>query len=81
MNADFPPNRGAFGPDATSVLGTAFEGAWAAVLKSGSPLSSPDNAAETREILARLILQQVEAGERDPQKLIDNALVSLAKMR
>lgn len=81
MNADFSPSRGAFDPDTTSVLGTAFEGAWAAVLKSGSPLSSVEKAAETREILARLILNQVEAGERDPQKLIDNALVFLAKMR
>ncbi|HEY5063827.1 MAG TPA: hypothetical protein VIJ04_03210 [Xanthobacteraceae bacterium] len=81
MNTDFPAGRGAFDPNSTSVLITAFEGAWTAVLKSGSPLATPENAAETREILARYIIGCVEAGERDPQKLIDDALVCLARKR
>lgn len=81
MNADLPPSRSNFDPNTTSLLISAFEGAWAAVLKSGSPLASPEQAAETREFLARYIIDHVEAGERDPQKLIDDALVSLAKSR
>ncbi len=81
MNADSPPSRSNFDPNTTSLLISAFEGAWAAVLKSGSPLASPEQAAETREFLARYIIDHVEAGERDPQKLIDDALVSLAKSR
>jgi hypothetical protein len=81
MNADSPPSRNAFDASTTSILITAFEGAWAAVLKSGSPLASSENAAETREFLARYIIDHVEAGERDPNKLIDDALISLAKTR
>jgi hypothetical protein len=81
MNSDLPPGRSAFDPDTTSILITAFEGAWSAVLKSSSPLASPENAAETREILARYIIDHVEAGERDPKKLIDDVLVFLAKAR
>jgi hypothetical protein len=81
MNTDLPLGRSAFDPNTTSILISAFEGAWSAVLKSGSPLASPEHAAETREILARYIIDCVEAGERDPQKLIDGALVCLARKR
>jgi hypothetical protein len=81
MNADSPSSQSSFDPNTTSLLITAFEGAWATVLKSGSPLASPEQAAETREFLARYIIDHVEAGERDPQKLIDDALASLAKPR
>lgn len=81
MNADSPPDRSGFDPSTTSLLITAFEGAWAAVLKSGSPLASAEQAAETREFLARYIIDHVEAGERDPQKLIDDVLASLATPR
>ena len=81
MNADSPPSGHGFDPNTTSLLIEAFEGAWAAVLRSGSPLASPEQAAETREFLARYIIDHVEAGERDPKKLIDDVLVSLAKPR
>ena len=81
MNADLPSGRSTFDPNTTSLLITAFEGAWATVLKSGSPLASVEKAAETREYLARYIIDHVEAGERDPQKLIDDALASLTKKR
>lgn len=81
MNADSPLGRTNFDPDTTSLLIAAFEGAWAAILRSGSPLASPEQAAETREILARFVINRVEDGERDPQKLIADALVSLAKKR
>ncbi len=76
--ADKPPlDQGSFDPESTSRLIKAFEAAWQTVLRSGSPLASPERADTTRELLARYLIARVQAGERDEKTLIADALVHL----
>jgi hypothetical protein len=78
MADDSPFGKGTFSPESTTLLIKAFEGAWQTVLRSGSPLASAERADATREALARYVIARVEAGERDLQTLIADALASLA---
>jgi hypothetical protein len=81
MTTDPEFDRMAFDPESTSVLIAAFEGAWDTVRKSGSPLAGAEQAAAAREVLARHLIERVQSGERDPQKLIAEALVHLTSAR
>ena len=67
----------AFEPDTVALLASAFDTAWEAVKKSGSPLAAEDQAAATREALARRIIEAGKKGERDMQRLVDDALAHL----
>jgi hypothetical protein len=67
----------AFDSDTTALLASAFDTAWDTVKKSGSPLAADDQAASTRELLARRIIAVGRKGERDPQQLVDDALAHL----
>jgi hypothetical protein len=67
----------AFDSDTTTLLASAFDTAWDTVKKSGSPLAADDQAASTRELLARRIIAIGRKGERDPQRLVDDALAHL----
>jgi hypothetical protein len=69
--------KGAFDPETTSLLASAFETAWETVKKSGSPLAANGQALSTREILAKRIIELAQAGERDPAKLTSDALAYL----
>lgn len=68
----------AFEPDTITLLASAFETAWETVKKSGSPLADDEHAASTREVLAKRIIAMAKKGERDPQRLVDDALAHLA---
>ena len=46
-----------FDPEAVAVLGAAFDAAWDALQKSGSPLASDAQAMTTRERLAKRIIE------------------------
>jgi hypothetical protein len=70
-----------FDPETTSLLASAFETAWEMVKKSGSPLAADGQALSTREILAKRIIGQAQAGERDPAKLTSDALTHLTGSR
>jgi hypothetical protein len=63
-----------FDPETLTILETAFDEAWAFVLKSGAETAS-------REALAQCVLEAAEDGERDPQRLRDAALALLASRR
>lgn len=66
-----------FGPETIEILASAFDTAWQRVENSGSPLAL-DDAAATRETLAKKIIAAAQAGERDKNRLVEQALSSLA---
>jgi hypothetical protein len=68
----------AFDADTTALLASAFDTAWDTIKKSGSPLAADGHAALTREALARHIIEMGQQGERDRQRLVDDALAHLA---
>jgi len=67
----------AFDPETTSLLGAAFDKAWQTVQTSGSPLAAEKHAAATREILAKKILAAGHRGERNMNRLVEEALALL----
>src|SRR4029079_4166493 len=69
--------RRAFDPETTSLLGAAFDKAWQTVQTSGSPLAAEKHAAATREILAKKILAAGHRGERNMNRLVEEALALL----
>jgi hypothetical protein len=71
----------AFDPDTITLLASAFDTAWDTVKKSGSPLAADGQAASTREVLAKRIIEMGKKGERDPQRLVDDALAHLASSK
>ena len=68
-----------FDPETTAVLASAFDLAWDTVKNSGSPLAADDQAVLTRELLAKRIIDKAQQGERDPKRLVDDALAHLAR--
>ena len=72
---------GAFDPETASLLASAFEAAWETVKKSGSFLATNGNAPSTREIIAKRIIERAQAGERDPRRLVDDALTHITYPR
>ena len=66
----------AFDPETTSLLGAAFDKAWETVQTSGSP-AAEKHAAATREILAKKILAAGHRGERNMDRLVEEALALL----
>jgi hypothetical protein len=67
----------AFDPKAIGILAAAFDAAWRTVLKSGSPLASDAEATTTRERLAKRIIEMGKQGERDHERLVEDALAYL----
>jgi hypothetical protein len=71
--------EGAFEPETVCIMTAAFDRAWVSVQASGAPFSASDYAEGAREILGKSIIQAAKDGERDPQKLSDDALLELAR--
>ena len=69
----------AFDSDTTALLASAFDAAWDTVKKSSNPLAANDRAAWTREVLAKRIIDRAQQGERDPKRLVDDALAHLTR--
>jgi hypothetical protein len=63
-----------FDPEAVAILGAAFDAAWDALQKSGSPLASDAHAMTTRERLAKRIIEMGQKGMRNHQRLVEDAL-------
>jgi hypothetical protein len=68
-----------FDVDTTIILASAFDAAWLSLQISNNPVAADDRAAETRELLARGIIENAERGERDKRRLVDEALAQFAK--
>ena len=71
----------AFDSETTELLGAAFEAAWEKVNAAGSALAEESEAALTREALAKRIIELAKRGERNLDRLVENALDHLARSR
>jgi hypothetical protein len=69
----------AFDSETTELLGAAFEAAWQKLNAAGSALAEGSDAALTRELLAKRIIEMAKRGERNPDRLVENALDHLAR--
>jgi|RhiMetdeSRZDD1v2_1073273.scaffolds.fasta_scaffold581540_2 hypothetical protein len=63
-----------FDPITCDAMGLAFEGAWQELLMSSTRLASSANADATREALAMHIIDIAQRGERDVNRLRDDAV-------
>jgi hypothetical protein len=70
---------GAFDSDEVKVLTQAFDETWRAVQKSGICFSSDAYKNAAREVLALRIIEIAQLGERDPNRLREDALLYLAR--
>jgi hypothetical protein len=71
--------EGAFDPETVSIMTAAFDHTWATVQASGAPFSASDYAEVARAIVGKSIIQSTKDGERDPQKLSEDALLELSR--
>jgi len=67
-----------FDPAATKILIAAFDTTWQMLKTSGNVLAADYRAASTRELLAKRIIETARLGERNPIRLVDDALSYLA---
>jgi hypothetical protein len=67
----------AFDPDTIALLASAFDAAWDTLKKSDSPLAADGLASSTRELLAKHIIEMGQTGERDKQRIVNDALARL----
>ena len=81
MPIDSLLENAAFDLDTTALLASAFDSAWDTVKKSGSPLAANESAASTRDLLAKRIIKMGQQGERNRQRLVDDALAHLTAAR
>jgi hypothetical protein len=70
----------AFDDETTRLLGSTFDAAWERVEASDSLTTYEGLTTSTREALAKFIIAMVEQGERNPNRLIERALVHLRLM-
>ena len=70
---------GAVEDNEVRILVDAFEQAWKAVQASGAPFTPEGHMNATRERLALRIIEIAQVGERDPNRLRDDALLYLAR--
>jgi hypothetical protein len=62
-----------FDPETITILVEALEGAWTTIQSSGTHLDGREDDA--RDAIAKYIVELALKGERDPQRLIDGALI------
>jgi len=67
-----------FDVDTTIILASAFDAAWLSLQTSGSPFAADDRASQTRDLLARRIIEIAQRGERDKRRLVEEALARFA---
>jgi hypothetical protein len=61
------------------VYKISIQDAWQSLQTTGTTFHIDGQADQTREILARCIIEMAKLGERDQRKLRDAALAHLAK--
>jgi hypothetical protein len=67
----------AFDAETTQLLGSAFDAAWETATASNGPLRDERQVASMRELLAKFIIATAEQGEKDPNRLMEKALLRL----
>jgi hypothetical protein len=68
-----------FDPDTVHLLGDALDGAWRRLQTTGVYFESRGHAEATREKLALRIIEMAKQGERDLDRLRDDALEHLER--
>jgi hypothetical protein len=63
-------------PEAADAIGAAFEAAWATHCRTGDRLSMRQTS-DARVRIARVLMDCVRQGERDPSRLRERALASV----
>ena len=72
-------DQSAFEPKSSRSWCAAFEDAWASIEKSGSSLASPRYKRVAKEIMAKRIIETAQRGERDRQRLSEDAVTYLTQ--
>jgi len=67
----------AFDAETTGLLGSAFDAAWERVAATKILPADKGHLALMRESLAKFIIAAVDQGERDPNRLVEKALLRL----
>jgi hypothetical protein len=73
------PTINAFDAETMKILASVFDAAWEEVKTSDGSHAGERHVAETRELLARHIMALAQRGERNPNRLIKNALRRLGQ--
>ncbi len=68
--------RGRFDPETADLLAEALEAAWNALRAKGE-FRNPAKAADTRTLLAKYLIEIAGRGERDRDRLHQQALIFL----
>jgi hypothetical protein len=76
----FASARSSFDPDTLQIMGVALDCAWYKLLVSGSALTASWRAEHTREALALQIVASAQLGERDINRLSDDALAHVRSL-
>ena len=70
-----------FDPETTKILASAFDAAWQALTISGSTFLVNPRRAKTRKVLSKRIIEMGRRGERDSDRLADDALAHLVRFK
>ncbi len=76
----FASVRSSFDPDTLQIMGVALDSAWYKLLVSGSALTASWRAEHTREALAVQIVASAQLGERDVDRLCEDALAHVQSL-
>ena len=74
------PTNNVFDVETTKILASAFDAAWEEVKTSDGSPAGERHAAATRELLAKYIMALAQRGEKNPNRLIKNALRRLGRV-
>ena len=79
LSFPIPKDAAAFDPSTIRILSDALEDAWSSLQNSGTTFHIDGSAEQTREFLARCIIERAKLGERDRRRLRDFAVIQLAQ--
>jgi len=66
-----------FDAETTQVLGSTFDATWERAKASDSLPTDEAHVLSVRELLAKFIIAMVQQGEKNPKRLVDDALLRL----
>jgi hypothetical protein len=74
------PTNNVFDVETTKILASAFDAAWEEIKTSDGSPAGERHASATRELLAKYIMALAKRGEKNPNRLIKNALRRLGRV-
>lgn len=79
MSTDSLYANNAFDAETTKILASAFDAAWEKV-KASADLHGERHADAVRQLLAECIMAMAQQGERNPIRLVEDALRRLGRV-